>query len=482
MKKEIKNILQELYMIDPELKKHEKDLQRIISQLLKSKPDIKIDKRFVQSLKTEILGKTKKTKNIKSTKINFKWLWNLSYALGGAIIVFVLMFPLIKDNYDASLSPEARKSLSILPLEDESAFGNIGVTSDNSPTVATGLGGGGLNATFSAESVKMIAPFETKFNFVYSGEKINIEDTEMPVYKKNNNSTWSQTLSDKIKDFNSGLLNMNKFSDIDVINLSFNEDKDFGYSVYITPQYNTISINSNWYRWPHPEQDCQEEKCFESLRLKESDVPEDSILIEIADKFLKEYNVDMSNYGAGKIISQWRDVFVADGEDKYVPEIISVIYPLILQGQTVYEQGGTESGITVGIDIRYNKVAHVNNITTLEFSSSKYEIENNFDKILEYAKKGGMNMGYYNAETNNVIDIELDKPFLSLIQYYKRTGNNDEQLFIPAFLFPIKERAEGMHYMQPNVVVPLIKEWFKDQQSDGQYPGLVPKLLEVRAE
>ena len=44
----IKSILKDLYQIDPTLKEHEKDLEKLLNELIKSQPDIQLDRQFVQ--------------------------------------------------------------------------------------------------------------------------------------------------------------------------------------------------------------------------------------------------------------------------------------------------------------------------------------------------------------------------------------------------------------------------------------------------
>jgi len=56
MNKNIKEILEELYIMDPSLKEKEKQLEKIISKMLMIKPDVKIDENFKKELRKKILA------------------------------------------------------------------------------------------------------------------------------------------------------------------------------------------------------------------------------------------------------------------------------------------------------------------------------------------------------------------------------------------------------------------------------------------
>jgi superfamily I DNA and RNA helicase len=68
MEKNIKNILEELYLVDPSLREKEEELKKIIEAMLKVKPNIKIDENFKESLKGKIFEKitSKKIENYNS--------------------------------------------------------------------------------------------------------------------------------------------------------------------------------------------------------------------------------------------------------------------------------------------------------------------------------------------------------------------------------------------------------------------------------
>lgn len=53
----MEKILEELYELNPNFRKHEKDLRKILQEIIAARPDIKLDREFVQQLKNELLEK-----------------------------------------------------------------------------------------------------------------------------------------------------------------------------------------------------------------------------------------------------------------------------------------------------------------------------------------------------------------------------------------------------------------------------------------
>jgi hypothetical protein len=70
MKKQIENILQELYGVDSELKNREEELIQIIDSMINLKPNVKIDENFKQELRQKIAKEisVKKMQNFQSER------------------------------------------------------------------------------------------------------------------------------------------------------------------------------------------------------------------------------------------------------------------------------------------------------------------------------------------------------------------------------------------------------------------------------
>jgi superfamily I DNA and RNA helicase len=70
MKKQIENILQELYGSDSELKNREEELIQIIDSMINLKPNVKIDENFKEELRQKIVKEisVKKIQNFNENK------------------------------------------------------------------------------------------------------------------------------------------------------------------------------------------------------------------------------------------------------------------------------------------------------------------------------------------------------------------------------------------------------------------------------
>lgn len=98
MDENIKKILEDLYMLDENLRKNEKELIEIIDQLLKAKPDTKYDEKFGQELRAEILVRVAKMKQPKAAMPSLLGSLflprKLSYAMAGVFLVILIVLPM----------------------------------------------------------------------------------------------------------------------------------------------------------------------------------------------------------------------------------------------------------------------------------------------------------------------------------------------------------------------------------------------------
>jgi len=92
MDKNIKQILNELYQIDPTLKDQEEKLIKVIDELIKAKPEVEIDQVFLQKLRNELNQKATNLSVKKPTSNIFAILEKITYAFGGAVVTAVIMF------------------------------------------------------------------------------------------------------------------------------------------------------------------------------------------------------------------------------------------------------------------------------------------------------------------------------------------------------------------------------------------------------
>lgn len=487
--KKIKQLVEELYLLDKNLKNQEEELMGVIRELVVNKPEVKVDKLFVKKLRAELLMKSKKREN--DNKFNWMFSGRMALAGVGLVILALIIIPYysLKNNDLDSLS---RSRVAMENLGDR-AFGNLVLSSDNSATTfsegkispetsvnnsrAIGLGAGGQISDTMISS-KMIMPNPVVYEYKYVGEDFAIDYKTAKVIKRKTISGFPASQVN-LSEFEVGEIDYNRFKNLHLTNLNLSEDINFGYNLNLDLLSGNLSIYANWEKWPQV--DCQNEACFKDWQLKISDMPSDEKIVEIADKFLSDYGVNMSVYGKGQIFSDWRDRYDRS-EDKsnfYIPEAVNIVYPLIIGGQIVYDEQANVSGLGVVVNVRYNKVYNVRDVIAQNYQSSDYEAFTNKEEIISIAEKGGFrNYNYYVMDNTQAKEIELDTPSLELVKIwqYDQSKRKGEELFIPAYIFPVIQNENSDMYYRKAVIVPIVKELIEHEQNNILEPMPLPAV------
>lgn len=500
MDRNIQEILFELYEIDPRLKEKESELIPMLNEILVSRPNTKIDKHFESDLRQRLLEKisatsTSKDLEAKELNNNFNFMKRLYYAFGGAIIASILIVPMmymsknkpnnlvIKDN-DAILQ-EAK-----IARLGEKAFGNLqsqsnGNSSESASSYMKGLGGGGGLTSPTAErgmadsavgstnssAGSMIAPDEwqvTNYKYVYKGDPITIDQDKMDVLKRIKGLGAGVDLSQIISGSAPGI-DLSTFSNTKIQSLSILEDKDYGYSIYFDFNEGMVSISENWMKWSM--QDCFGDSCPEYQPIKPSDIPADAKLISMANDFIKKHGINTEDYGEPEVADTWRGAYetlssATERSAFYIPEIASVVYPLKVDGKLVYDDGGNKNGLTVNINLRKMKVGGAWNMVTQKYQGSLYETEKNTDTILKIAEKGGI-YGYIYEDAKKTVEIEIGTPQMVYMRMYNYKNNQNDELLVPALMFPITKNLPSEMQWRRSVIVPLAKELLENNQGGG---------------
>ncbi len=348
-----------------------------------------------------------------------------------------------------------------------------------------GVGGGGLSESSEAsvKEIAMPAPSQFAYHYIYNGEDFSIEETQKNVFKRVKNADIGKAFAQHITSIDTDLMDLSKFQDVNIESLNLVEDREFGYSVYFNFQDSSAYIGQNWKKWPNPFAKCSEQKCYDENYLNIGDVPADEEIVRISDDFMREYGVDMTMYGQGEVLQSWREQYVwaekqsVEDVKMYIPDSISVIYPIILGGQTVYDQSGNKAGLYVNVDIRNKKVSSASSLRAQIYESSSYAIENNVEKLIAYAEEGGAYKDYWYGDAEKIVDITLGTPKQGLMEMYSydETIGDSVEYYIPALFFPIENISDGsVYYYRKAVIVPLVSDMM--QYFGGDIPGIRPLL------
>jgi hypothetical protein len=470
----IKDILDDLYEIDPVLEHYEEEIKKTIKELLKSKPDIKIDQKFVSELREKIIRKVEELQRQPQKKSFLFWRVffgaKFSYAVSGALI-FILFVGIFVYLTNFGNVPGLSQGTFPRTLEKTSlgsnAFGSLksesqdATASEEKGTGGFG-GGGGISVSNAAQydSARAIAPYYPP-KYVYKGEEIELKEDTVEVLRRKNKLEYTRSFSGLLESFGFGLADLTGFDNTRVQTINLVQEKDFGYSIFINMDEGTISIDAYWPKWPHTQNRCIDERCAMENSLNLSDVPSDEEMISIAKNFISEHRINLSNYGEPEIEKSWNQTYYAQPTETsqiYVPDIITVKYPLLINGKFVYEQGGSKQGIGIGINIREKRVSGVYNLSVQEYESSLYAAETDFAKILKVTEKGGLYNYYMPGEQVQEIEIGAPEYAYGVIWKYDENAQTTRTLLVPALVFPIIQNPENYPSYNEKVVVPLAKE------------------------
>jgi hypothetical protein len=486
MNDQINKILSDLYGIDPEFKKYEDRLINMISELLSSRPEAEIDDEFVKELRLKVMAEAeamaRPQQPEKAFAFNFMNMNKFAYAAGALAVLILLIIPaLLLSRYKADQPLQITLNSGIKELAGN-AFGEISadnialnaadgrgsaLKAESSVSQApAGLGGGGGLAAEGMAKDMMIMPEMINYNYVYKGGDFSLESEKMKVYRRSELG-GGQEFAAILSQVGFDLMDLSRFQDAKVTSINLNEEREFGYSVFLNFFDNSLSLYKNWNKWPQDDQPVLYSGTAEASPRNEKqwgigDIPADNEIIAIADKFLRDYGINMANYASGEVQDNWRREYerAENKEMFYIPQEITVIYPLIIEGKTVYDQGGNKTGLYVGVDARHKKAASASSIKAHSFESSLYSVISDKEKIIQTAENGGSNNYLFKSDDpSRTVDIELGTPELKLVNYWRHNmeKGTGEELFIPSYIFPVASRPDDAPYFySENVVVPLV--------------------------
>ncbi len=312
----------------------------------------------------------------------------------------------------------------------------------------------------SSSDAKMIAPYpQVNYRFKYDGAELGEMNAEQPVYKRVKENVATGVVDRIISTLSLGLIDLTKFASTKLQNFTINEDREFGYSIFVDVDQGNLNMYQNYAQWPQPLMECRDEDCYRAQMPKLSEIPEDQVIIDMANKFVAEKSVSLNGYGPGRVANNWRQMYEAfdDKANFYFPEVIDVVYPLVIDGQEVFDEGGSPSGLHVSVDYRKDRVVSLYDLTTKQYERSNYTGETDNDRILEIAEKGGFRSYFDPAGTGTtkVTTLNLDTPTMQVLRMWRYDNNKSEEIYVPALVFPIKNQG---NYWRSNVIVPLVKE------------------------
>jgi len=462
-------VLEEIYALEPELRPQDAALRSLAAKLLASKPEAAIDEAFVARLRDELKLRIQARPSsnpfitfftMPTNKYLVPGLAVLAIAVAGAVSLSTLQRPA-----GAPSTGSDRLAAATVVRVGETAFGPlVGATGARPES-----GGGGLGAASAVPPMaggsptvdsKMIAPGDwipTVYKHVYKGEAIEGLSAQVDVYRRVRAGAGAGPVS-ALLGFDLGLMNLSAARNASVQSFSIAENRENGYVISVNPEEGTINIYENYFTWSYPERACTDEACFNAYRLTEADMLADEEAIRIADGFLSQYGVDKDGYGAPIVRDEWRAQLLR-AEDKssfWFPDTVSVVYPQLVDGKVVHDEGGAPHGLNVNVNVRHKRATGLWNLSLQNLEVSSYAGETDAGVLIGVAERGGVNGDQWVPENATVVEVELGTPTLAFSRVWQWNGGVGSELTVPSLIFPVVNAPKD--YWRSNITVPLAKD------------------------
>lgn len=471
MQEKINEILTDLYNLDPSFKQYEGRLKELIVKLLEAKPDTKFDYQFAQMLRRQLLQEVPKPKFASEiSSIKHQLTRRLSFA-GALVAICLVLFATtlyVNDkngNQISFFSPGVK-----ITSAGERAFGELTEVSVENKQEGLGAGSGGRGSATASPLVVApdgkpipLPPDYVVYRYVYKGEELKLGDTKREVLRRIKGD--AATLDGLLETMNLGLVNLRSFANLKVQSLNLFEEGNKGYNITIDSYQGSIYISRYWDQVAlggyAKDLACpMDASCPEVYRpVSIDEVPSDAQAISIALEFVTTHSIPTDAYGQPEVLNQWREYYERETDKSliYVPDMVTVVFPLIVNGNSIYDESGNKVGLMVSIEVRNRQVMSVWELNTLNYQSSMYDAETDGAKILKIAEGGGM-YGYDYYPGARVVDVQLDTPTVELIRVWNYKDNDSQELLIPSLAFPVVDPPADGPYYKKTVIVSLIKE------------------------
>ncbi len=140
-----------------------------------------------------------------------------------------------------------------------------------------------------------------------------------------------------------------------------------------------------------------------------------------------------------------------------------------MNGEAVRDSSGSLYGLRVDVHAREKQVFGVWNLTTQQYDASPYATEQDASRIIKVAERGGF-YGWWGQETApDAQEVSLGTPTPVLMQFFRYNAGVNEELYVPALLFPVLDAPKDS-YIQSHIIVPIIKEILDAQDQNIVMP------------
>jgi hypothetical protein len=482
--------------------------------MISNKPNIKLDENFAKELRARLMSRdavaVKGTISPYQPAISpfMRYLKLSSGIVVLALAVFVGTFAFIgeRGGGELALSPQFID-------KDEQAFGRFASQGDlgsmnarSDESVARMAGGMGTadsagpsmtlqSSTLGISAAKgmggdavssMIYPYPfIQYTYEYTGDESPLSENSGKALKRLTGLAASQSLLNAINGGKIGGVDLSKFRDLEIQNLAVAENLPGGYTINFDFIGGYIYINKSW-KFGDPNAGMVG---TQDAKLGDEEA------IAIADAFLKARNISRASFGEPRVEKQPEIMPLAYEEDavrsqeqstgadtmlgapeavssdskmavSYYNEWVSVLYPLAVDGNSVYDEGGNLYGVRVGLNARTKQVDRVYELGVQTFERSTYPLVTDVTRLVNYLNERSAAPDYGDMQVKKET-VKLGTPKTALMRHWKydESKGTSEEYFVPAAIFPIVEGGES-HYSR-EVIVPLMEDLLEVPKFDG---------------
>lgn len=234
---------------------------------------------------------------------------------------------------------------------------------------------------------------------------------------------------------------------------TFPKALEMGMSVSADPDNGYVTVMRDYDKWP--EVPCTAETCGKIL--KASDVPDDSVIVSIAESFAKEIGVDLSGYGKARVDSSWKNALsqTSDPSFKIVPENLTVTFPRKVGGYEIHDDSGYPVGVTFIVNHPTKRVQQAIGIEVSTLSSANSV--NGFDaaSVISRLTNGGSADVAASQSGATIVDIPMSRATLGYSLQYAEKNGKWMEFYVPSVFFETDKTPKSGEYFRTRVVVPL---------------------------
>jgi hypothetical protein len=429
---DIHQIINDITVLEPSLKGREEELRKIISSLLAARPHTALDEAFVLELRKTLL---QKMKAVPSHRYSFSSMYNLRFALAGAFVAVVIVVPAtIALMRNPSASPVFDLSNITVNDKGDTAFGPLALF-PNKNEIASKADSTAVQSAGSRMGVMSFAvgePTTSQENvqrFTYVGKAVSLPENA-PVYHRVIDQNISGKVGQIISDIKTGLVELSSFGSFDgnYISLIQPNEKD-GYAVTFNPKQEEVDIGSYWSETP-------------AENSPQNNILDSDTATSLATQFLLDHHISSQPYGAPIIPTTEKfGVFGSDTNN-------TVVFPLIIDGNPVVQDGGVPYGMNVTIDKNLKRVMAMSGIMSRHYESSQYPLLKNLEEVLVRVEQQ-----IYGFDVSSQTKLDTPEQVLLFVSKFNQENGREDSYLVPALRFPIVagSNQNTAHY----IVVPI---------------------------